>query len=437
MKINNFSQIVERTVSLCPICFKRVNAKIVKKKSEYFIEKTCPEHGFFSAVIWRGLEPDFSQWSASTGEAVSDTNSPGCIEACGLCENHLQKTCCALVEITNSCNLSCPICFAQSNEENVDISPSVADLKSIFKDMAAQGNTFIQLSGGEPTLRDDLPEIIEAAKEVGAKTVQLNSNGLLFAKNPELAKSLREAGLDFVFMQFDGTDDDIYLKLRGEKLLDLKKKAIEVCGLNKIGVTLVPTIVPEVNDDNIGSIIDFALSNSPIVRGVHFQPISYFGRYPETVTDKDRITLPEVLQQIIGQTDGKFALSDFNPSSCDHPRCGFHGDFAVLPKGELLKLTKKTQDCCKPNDAHLKSRNFVARRWSRSEGEPISDEDADMQNMDNFLSRVKSHGFTITAMAFQDADTIDLSRLRHCSLHVAKKGKIVPFCANYLTAVVK
>jgi len=443
LKINSDAGIIKKTLSVCPVCLKRIDADIVRCGDEYFMDKRCDVHGAFSTVVWRGNNTDFKIWDQYT--VPQEMHIPECPTGCGLCFGHRQKTCCALVEITHRCNLQCPICFAEASGRGAT-EPSLDELYKIFKNLVSGGNTFVQLSGGEPTVRDDLPDIIAAAKEAGCDTIQLNSNGIRLGADPDFTKKLKKAGLSFVFMQFDGTDDAIYKKLRGAKLFDAKCAAIRVCGKNLLGITLVPTIVPRVNDFNIGSIIKFGLKHSPSVRGVHFQPISYFGRYPNTPSNRDRITLPEILCAIERQTKGDFAIHDFVSSACDHPRCGFHGDFAVLPEMQVMKLTQqRVSSCCDTPDAHIRNRNFVARRWKRPDE---TDENTDMdmgidmgiemdyRDMNTFLNRVKTHGFTISAMAFQDAYNLDIERLRQCSLHVAHDGKIVPFCAQYLTAAV-
>jgi len=401
---------------------------VILQGNEYFLKKKCPDHGAFSTVIWRGKNPSYEEWGANYTPKSSKSNCP---EDCGLCPGHLQKTCCALVEVTHRCNLRCSICFAGNNTAT---EPTLDELQQTFKDLVAAGNTFVQLSGGEPTMRDDLPDIIAAAKAAGCDTIQLNSNGIRLGADPAFTKELKKAGLSFVFMQFDGTEDAIYEELRGVPLLDAKHAAIRVCSENILGVTLVPTVVPGINNHNIGDIIAFGLKNSPAVRGIHFQPVSYFGRYPNTPSNKDRITLPEILHAIEAQTEQKFDVSDFAPSACDHPRCGFHGDFVVLPTARIMKLTKKNTSSCCDDDGHLKSRAFVSRRWTRSP-ESETKNDGDYSDMDTFLNRVKTHGFTITAMAFQDAYNLDIERLRRCSLHVAHSGKMIPFCAKYLTEV--
>jgi uncharacterized radical SAM superfamily Fe-S cluster-containing enzyme len=421
---------------VCPVCLRRVPAERVTRGEDIYLEKTCPEHGFFSAVVWRGgLGAEFGKWRSYI--PPDDAAPARCPGACGLCEIHLNKTCCARVEVTRRCNLRCPVCFAESGGGGRE--PGVAELFGVFKKLVDAGNTFVQLSGGEPSARDDLPDIIAAARRAGCENVQLNSNGIRLGREPGFTRALADAGLSFVFLQFDGIADNTYEKLRGVPLISEKLRTIDVCDVYNLGVTLVPTLVPGVNDGEIGDIIEFAVKRSPAIRGVHFQPVSYFGRYPAPPGDGGRITLPEVLRAVETQTGGKFKIRDFNPSSCDHPCCGFHGDFVVLPRGRIMKLTKKyNPGACCADGAHLKNRAFVARRWKRpaaaeAGAPPPPGEKADWRDMSTFLSRVKSHGFTISAMAFQDAWTLDLERLRRCSLHVADGAGVTPFCARYIT----
>ncbi len=428
-------KIIRSAYSVCPVCLQRLPAVIVKREHECFLEKTCLRHGSFSTVIWRGECPSFEKWGDYAPPVESEGEQPDCPNSCGLCSGHLQQTCCVVVETTRRCNLSCPYCFAQSGGGPPD--PSVQELSDSFRQLVNDGRTFVQLSGGEPTVRDDLPEIVAAAQSAGCENIQLNSNGIRLGEDRAWLKALSKAGLSNVFMQFDGVEDACYEKLRGRPLFAEKRAAIRACSDLRIGVTLVPTIVPGVNDQSIGDIMNFALENSPAVRGVHFQPVSYFGRYPSPPGDENRITLPELLCSIEKQTAGKFQAADFVPSGCDHPRCGFHADFVVLPDG-LLRLTSRAETgCCNREDgrAHIRKRKFIARRWKR---EPAGEEKSCCgeggRDMDDFLSLIQSRGFTVSAMAFQDAYNLDIERLRRCSLHVYQNGRIVPFCARYLTA---
>ncbi|NLN06434.1 MAG: radical SAM protein [Firmicutes bacterium] len=427
-------EIKRRTYSVCPVCLKRIPAIHAAYGKTVYLEKTCPQHGDFAAVIWRGLR-DLETWRGNLPE-IEEGENENCPRACGLCPEHRQGTCCVLLEVTKRCNLNCAFCFAGGGSgEDIPF----ATLRKHLHDLAEPGKTLVQLSGGEPTVRDDLPRIVAAAKEAGCQYVQLNTNGVRLAEDREYVRNLATAGLSFVFMQFDGTSDRIYRTLRGRELFAVKKRAIENCGLYNLGVTLVPTIVPGVNTDNIGGIIRFAVKHSPAVRGVHFQPVSYFGRFPFLPSDSRRFTLDELLAAIEDQAGELVSRDSLHPSRCDHPLCGFHGDYLVMQDHTLYPLHKGESSCCQTVTA-VQNRNFVARRWRRPKAEEAasgkqeeSGADNDIETLEGFLRRIRSHSFTITAMAFQDAGNLDLERLRSCSLHVYSDGRFVPFCAYYLT----
>jgi 7,8-dihydro-6-hydroxymethylpterin dimethyltransferase len=424
--------ILKETRSVCPVCLQQLKAFRVLKGQEVYLSKTCPEHGDFETIIWRG-NVDFVEW---IGEAdPQDEGNPMCPDACGLCDSHLQKTCCVILNVTQGCNLKCDYCFADSCGNVKD--PSFAEICESLSQIIEKGRTLVQLSGGEPTLRDDLPEIVQTARDLGAKYVQLNSNGIRLGRDPEYVKALAEAGLSFVFMQFDGTEEEIHLKIRNSSLLQVKQNAIDLCAEFNIGVTLVPTLVKGINTHNIGEILRYAIRQSPNVRGVHFQPVTFLGRSPVSPSNGGRFTLDELIHEIQLQTMGIVRAENLLPSGCDHPLCGLHGDFFVH-HGKLFPLSSRSEGgnscCCGPSAAD-KNREFVARRWKRAEPRSAAGSSfpGDLQDMEYFLNQVKSNGFTITAMAFQDAWNLDLLRLRKCSLHVYEQGKHIPFCSFFLS----
>ncbi|TEB08092.1 Cyclic pyranopterin monophosphate synthase [Pelotomaculum schinkii] len=445
--MNKFTSVIHITESLCPVCLKRIPARHVLVDEDIYMQKTCEKHGDFSTIIWRGQsEPYYTSWKKNKWpvhlQRCLTEVEKGCPFDCGLCAEHRQQTCCALLEVTQRCNLNCNFCFASSGGNIAD--PSFDKIREWLKILVEAGKPFIHISGGEPTVRNDLPEIIRMINEMGFPYIQLNTNGLRLSREPEYVKILKQAGLSSVFMQFDGTKDEIHQQLRGRNLLAEKENAIKNCGDNNLGIVLVPTIVPGVNMDNIGEIIRFGLSKVPDVRGIHFQPVSYFGRYPSPPLDNQRITLPEVLREIENQTGGKFQVDHFAPSGCDHARCGFHGDFVVMPDGSIKQLTIKNEEgcCCnKKTDSSgvEKNRNFVARRWVRESSQNnqrLNKLDYELDELDIFIARVKSHGFTITGMTFQDCWNVDLERLHECSLHVlSPEGKIIPFCAYNISSI--
>ena len=422
---------IRKTRSVCPICLKNIPASLMQEDGgRILLEKNCPVHGSFSVPVWQG-KVDFEQWLLETAPLAPGAGL-SCPENCGICAEHEIGTCCALLEVTNRCNLRCRYCFANGGSENDE--PSIGELKDAIREIVRQcGQPLLQLSGGEPTLRDDLPELVRFAKEAGCSYTQVNTNGIRLAREPDFARQLAEAGLDIVFLQFDGTRDDIYEALRGAALLKTKLETIRVCTEQHLGVTLVPTVVKGVNDDNLGELISLAVSLAPGVRGIHFQPVSFFGRYPKTPEEDDRYTLDRLMADISEQA--KIPLNSFMPSRCDHPLCGFHASFLIEPDGRLKPLSSITHSSHR-RGCERDNREYVARHWRSAPDDPIpagcfSDE----MDFDTFLYRLRHNSITLSAMAFQDAMNLNIERLHRCSLHVYDQGKIKPFCVKYLSPI--
>lgn len=428
------------TASVCPVCLRRIAAERVAEGGDVYLRKTCPEHGAFKTVIWRGA-PAYAAW----GRAVAAPAHPaacatgadrGCPFDCGLCPEHRQQSCCVLVEVTQRCNLACPVCFAASGRAAPDPGfDEIAARLRALRDTGRQVN--IQLSGGEPTVRDDLPEIVALARELGFAFVQANTNGLRLADDLPYLRRLKAAGLSCAFLQFDAVTDAAYRKIRGRDLLAVKERAIRNCAALDLGVVLVPVLVPGVNTRQIGDIVDFAIARMPTVRTVHFQPISYVGRFPHPPADRDRITIPEVLRQIEQQTGGRFRAADFRPGTAENPYCSFNGEFAVGPGGEIAPLHGSGSGCC-GDDAAEAARRFVARRWAaRAEPRETSccGSGVAADSFDAFLA-ARNRTLCISGMAFQDAWTLDLDRLKQCYIHVAlPECRLAPLCAYNLSAI--
>ena len=420
---------IRQTRSVCPVCLRKLPAELVREDTgRVVLRKRCPLHGETRVTVWQGLV-DWDSWLLGTPPLAADRGLR-CPDDCGICAEHEIGTCCALLEVTQRCNLRCRYCFARGGES--DGEPTLDALRAAIRDIVRQcGSPLLQLSGGEPTLRDDLPELIRFARQAGCSYVQLNTNGIRLAREPDYTKRLAEAGLDIVFLQFDGTRDAIYETLRGAPLLALKREAVRVCGELRVGVTLVPTVVQGVNDDNLGELVALARELAPAVRGVHFQPVSYFGRYPAGPGAEDRYTLDRLMADLSAQAG--IPLSSFMPSRCDHPLCGFHADFLPDAKGGLRPLSSithssRSRGCARDN------REYVARHWRRAPEEPAPAAAlADEMDFDTFLYRLRHERLTLSAMAFQDAANLNIERLHSCSLHVYDGGKIKPFCAKYLT----
>jgi 7,8-dihydro-6-hydroxymethylpterin dimethyltransferase len=430
------------TESLCPECLARIPAVRVSRGDAVYMDKRCPEHGEFQSVLWRG-EPSYAGWART--KVPAHPRFPhtfvdrGCPLDCGLCPDHRQQTCTGLLEITQQCDLRCPVCYADSGLR-AERDPDLGQIQGWYRTLLDAGHACnVQLSGGEPTLRDDLPEIVALGRSMGFPFIQVNTNGRRMAQEPAFVERLKEAGLSSVFLQFDGTEDAIHHTLRGAPLSEIKASAIGNCEQQELGVVLVVTAVPGVNLGNIGPIIRLALDHIPIVRGVHFQPVSYFGRYPGTPTDENRVTIPEIIREIEKQTAGLVKAESFKPPGCENAFCSFHGNFVVMPGGELVPLTEHASSCgCQPTSAEegaSRSRDFVMLHWSAPARRTSAQSGPSFGTWDALLQRARTHMLCISGMAFQDAWNLDLDRLRECCIHVVSpKGKLVPFCAYNLTS---
>ncbi|WFD12069.1 radical SAM (seleno)protein TrsS [Tepidibacter hydrothermalis] len=426
-------ELIGSTKSVCPVCLKTIKAYKIKKDKYIYLHKKCKEHGKFQTIIWRG-SPDYKNWKRPKTPAHPKHPfteiSKGCPHDCGLCSDHRQHTCTALIEITQKCNLSCKFCFADAGKNS---EPDIETIKYYYQRiMKASGNCNIQLSGGEPTLREDLDEIIKLGHDMGFSFIQLNTNGLKL-KDLDYVKKLKHAGLNSVFLQFDGMNDTIYSNLRGKELLKDKLVAIENLRKMNIGIILVCTVVPRVNDYNIYEIVKFGIENIPAVRGVHFQPVSYFGRIPDIPKDNDRITLPEIMDKICKQSKGIIKTKDFSPPGCENAFCSFHANYIEVD-GNLISVSSNKCGCKeeKGEDGSMKAKAFVKRNWSI---EKSKSEDGKYKSFDNLAKKIRNNFFSISAMAFQDVWNLDIQRLMDCCIHVvSNEGNLIPFCAYNLTS---
>jgi uncharacterized radical SAM superfamily Fe-S cluster-containing enzyme len=445
-------KVLAETESLCPVCLSRIPAQRVVEGKNVYLEKDCPEHGNFKALIWRNAEL-YRNWSQYSQQAVGPEKSLtdialGCPYDCGLCPSHEADTCTTVMEVTHNCNLSCPICFASGNEDP-HFEPDIHAIQVMYQTIIEAGGPYpVQLSGGEPTIRDDLPAIIALGKKLGFYHIQINTNGVRIAQDKEYLIMLKESGADLIYLQFDGVSDDVYRAIRGRNLFDLKVQAISNCAEVKIGVVLVPTVIPNVNFHQLGESIQFAKKWIPTVKGVHFQPVSYFGRYPGSPKDENRITLPDILDGLVVQTKGELKKANFVPRRCEDSHCSFSSFFVLMEDGKLQARTDIAQESVsgfgyKKDPPAVTARGFINRRWR------LVDEEVEQaekgwgqccgQNQDawlRFRKREGTYDLTITGMPFQDVWTLDLHRLKRCCVHVVTNSKrLIPLCAFYVTSI--
>lgn len=333
---------LEATIGLCPECLSRLDAKIIGRNGSVYISRHCPEHGAQLDLLEEDREYFSLRNQFANRASVSSTQTESrnlCPFDCGLCPNHEQHTCIALLEITEACQLNCPVCYAASTDGN---GLSAVDFERMLDfTLESEGGTLdiLQLSGGEPTLHPDLIQFIRIARTKGIKFVLLNTNGLQFASDPGLVESLAEFQEGFeVYLQFDGLSDAGNEQLRGRPLRQLKQQALDALSQHRIPTTLVMSVAAGVNDDEIGATVVHA-AQTPFVRGVSLQPLAYFGRLPRNHIERlNRVTLSGVIRRLERQTKQIIRKEHLVPLPCDVDRVAV----AYFSKGTNAALTPMT-----------------------------------------------------------------------------------------------
>ena len=366
----------------------------------------------------------------------------GCPDDCGICPNHQQHTCLAILEITESCNLSCNQCFAGSTKNPGSLITLGEVERRLENLLECEGKAeVVQISGGEPTVHPDLIEIIKLVKSFDVQSVMLNTNGLKIAEDPELVEQLAQIGPSkpSIYLQFDGFNDDFYVRVRGRSLLDIKLKAIERPAEHDFKIALVVTVIQGQNDNQIGEICDFAIKHKNI-RSINFQPVFYEGRSYGRFDPSNRLTLTDVFQKAEEQTRGMLKKSDFVPVPCPFPSCSGL-TYVIYDEGKATPITRliNVEDYLDfiQNRAmlHLSDDIFRALKSLFS----FSMAGGGSEIIDNFctacgisLPRIDSLAEKVTmigAMSFMDGYTFDWKRAMKCCIHeLVSKDKIIPFC---------
>ena len=461
-------QTIKETKSLCPECLQVLPATIFEEDNKVYITKTCPQHGKTTELYWSDY--DLYQKANEFEEIGTGLENPrtqtklGCPLDCGICPEHKSHTGLAIIDVTNRCNLTCPVCFANAAAAGYVYEPTkqqIFDMLENLKQNKPVQPPGLQFSGGEPTIRKDLPELIKKAKELGFHHVEVNTNGLRLANDLKFAETLVEAGLSTIYLQFDGLTPDVYKFTRGLDLLDIKMKAIENCRKAGLSIVLVVTLVKGVNDHQIGDIIRFAKDNFDIVRCVNVQPVSICGRIAQDEREKMRITIPDFMKDVEEQTEDKIKVSDFYPvpvvvplskavaslkdkryvEFTAHQHCGmatylFIEDDDMIPINRygnvdkfIESMTKVYEDAKKGNKKRAKLRLVGTLRHIkfgllRKYLLPIL-----KSGSYESLGKLHRKMLLISAMHFMDPYNFDLQRVQRCCIHYAvPDGRIIPFC---------
>lgn len=462
---------IKDTRSLCPECLEVLPAQIFEENEKVWIGKVCPAHGEFRELYWGDCYLyNFAQKFRVDGSGISNPQvqmAAACPKSCGLCPAHKSQPVLGNIFVTNRCNKRCWYCFANVGKEGFVYEPSYDEIIGMMKTLRGVlpvPTAAVQFTGGEPTLRDDMLDIIKEAVKMGFIHVQLNTNGIEFARKPNLAKQYRKAGVNVVYLSFDGTTEKTNPK--NHKYMP---KIIAACRKAGMPVTLVPTLINSVNDHEIGSIIKFAFDNIDIVRSVNFQPVSFVGNMPPDLRIKQRITIPDAIKKIEEQTGGRIPASAFYPIASVQPVSKFvealtgvkHVEFTCHSACGMATHVFKDGDKMIPvtdfvdvpaffamlnamslqintSFGKVKAMNEIRTFMNKIIDDTKAPKGLDLKKIllgiisDNFteLSRFHEHALMIGMMHFQDLYNYDIERVERCVISYAVPGgKIIPFCA--------
>ncbi len=416
------SREISTTQALCPTCLRVLDATIyADDEGKVWMGRECPEHGLLDTFIWPDAE--HYDWMASLAfpkASPQSTRPPTgpCPRSCGICSRHQRKATLVEIEVTQSCNMRCPVCFMSAETDPHAI--SLESIERMYRAIAEQAGTQtgVQLTGGEPTTRGDLAEIVAIGRDMGFWGIEVNTNGLVISRDLDYLRKLVYAGCTGIYLQFDGLDDEIYRRIRGRDMLQVKLDAVENCRRCGIQVVLAMTIVSGINDHQVGEVIRFALQNNDTIVGVALQPAFTSGRF-----EANRVvplTMGDVIFMLEEQTDGLIRSADIWPLGCSNPFCDT-GTYLVL----TIENGKKIYTPC-------------TRDLTRKQYLDLYDPDSPQGSV--FWDIVEKSdiptmgGLSVIIMNYMDAATCDLQRMKECSMFdTMLDGRLIPFCAYQLT----
>lgn len=431
-----------QTTSLCETCLALVPAKIEIRDSEVWYEKRCNRHGTHRTLI----STDAAYWKLckdyiKPGDrplALQSTTKFGCPYDCGLCPDHEQHSCLAILEINEHCNLTCPVCFADSSPARSKHLPLATIERMLDALVASEGEPdLVQLSGGEPTLHPDFFAVLDAVRRRPIRHVMINTNGLRIAREPDFVDQLaiNKRGLE-VYLQFDSLKRDALMHLRGADLRRVRTEALENLERAGISTTLVVTVKRGVNDDEIGSIVRHALEWR-CVRGVTFQPVQDAGRN-QGFDREDRVALSEIRQRVIEES-GVFAADDMIPLPCNPETIsigyGLRNGKSVLPVTSLVPREELV--AIMPNTINFEKQPVLRERFlelfSLSSGPSNATE-----RLAEFLCCLPKvevppglsyeNVFRVAIVQFMDRFNFCVGGVKHSCIHfVTPPGQIIPF----------
>jgi len=437
----------ELTRSVCPECLRGVDAQVLLRENRVFLRKRCPDHGWFEALISSDAEAYVASARFNKPGSIplgwSTEVRDGCPWDCGLCPEHKQHICVALIEINSGCNLDCPVCFADAGQGFNLTLPEVERMLDRLVEL--EGNPeVVQFSGGEPTIHPQLLDFVAAAQARGIPHVMINTNGVRIAQDDAFVSSLEQLRPS-IYLQFDGLQRDTHLALRGRDLREVKARALERLAAVGLDVVLVAAVERDINNHELGDLIRFGLGH-PAVRGIAFQPVTHVGRHL-AFDPLQRMTIPDVVGGIVAQSDGMLRHADFVPVPCCFPTCQsntylYLSDAGVVPLPRVLNVDDYLDYVTNRAVPDLTALNPEVRHalealWSASAvpgtaallGRFRCAGDACLALGDSDPA-LKERLFQISIKDFMDAWTFNVKQVMKCCVGVlVPDGRLIPFCA--------
>lgn len=430
------------TLSICSKCLKRVDAKIVFQNDNVYMLKRCKEHGAEKVLISNDIEyykncRHYMKRSETPLKFSTPTHF-GCPYDCGLCTDHEQHSCLTVIEVTDRCNLTCPTCYAESSP-TYGRHRTLEEIEKMLDIIVEHEGTpdVVQISGGEPTIHPDFFKILDIAKTKPIRHLMLNTNGIRIANDPAFVEKLASYMPRFeIYLQFDSFKKEVLETIRGKDLREVRIKALENLNKYNLSTTLVVTLQKGQNNDEIGSIIEFALKQK-CVRGVTFQPTQVAGRLENFNPETDRYNITEIRKDILSQTN-IFKANDIIPVPCNPDSLAMA--YALKIQDKVIPLTHMIN----PDDLLNNSKNTIIYEQDEkikahllkmfSTANSVDTVSEELKELMCCLPNIYAPGlkyenlFRIIIMQFIDAYNFDVRAIKKSCVHiVSKDGKIIPF----------
>ena len=432
-----------QTTSLCETCLELVPAKILIEDNDVFFLKRCPEHGVQKTIVstdaayYRRCReylkpPDIPLMFQSRTER-------GCPYDCGLCPDHEQHSCLALIEVNDTCNLACPVCFANSAPHRPR-QRSLAEIEAMLDTLvASEGEPdLLQISGGEPTIHPEIMEILRRAKARPIRHLMLNTNGVRIANDPAFVEALAELGPGFeVYLQFDSLRKEALENIRGADLRGVRKRALANLEAVGLSTTLVVVVKKGVNDDEVGDIVRHALEYD-CVRGITFQPVQDAGRNLGFDKKRDRAMLSDI-RRVIAESSGVFGLDDLLPLPCNPEGIAIGYGLRqgkqvtpitrIVPEAELLRGAGNTISFEKSPEMKRRLIDLLSLSCTGEQTDPA------LRGLLCCLPQFELPSglgydkvFRVVIVQFLDRFNFCLAQVKRSCIHfVTPQGKIIPF----------